>query len=97
MRPDQGEKMSNFPFTVGDLKRQLEGLDPDDILEFQGGLTFNRIKRRGDDLQVLEFCEAQAFLDDEFKEKNSHVQAVFIKAEPFEDGQLTQEVDISIR
>lgn len=89
--------MSNFPFTVGDLQRQLKNLDPNDILEFQGGLTFNRIKRRGEDLQVLEFCEAQAFLDDEFKEKNSHIQAVFIKDEPFEDGQLAQEVDINIR
>lgn len=89
--------MSNFPFTVGDLKRQLDRLDPDDILEFQGGLTFNRIKRRGDDLQVLEFCEAQAFLDDKFKKKNPNVQVVFIKAEPFEDGQLTQEVDINVR
>ena len=89
--------MSNFPFTVGDLQRQLKNLDPNDILEFQGGLTFNRIKRRGEDLQVLEFCEAQAFLDDEFKERNSHVQAVFIKDEPFQDGQLAQEVDINIR
>ncbi|MEA1030966.1 hypothetical protein T3A99_20580 [Pseudomonas sp. N-137] len=89
--------MSNFPFTVGDLQRQLQNLDPDDILEFQGGLTFNRIKRRGDDLQVLEFCEAQGFLEDKFKKSNPHVQVVFIKAEPFEEGELIQEIDVNIR
>lgn len=97
MGPGQGEKMSNFPFTVGDLHRQLKNLDPNDILEFQGGLTFNRIKRRGEDLQVLEFCEASGYLEEGFKERNPHVQVAFITAEPFEEGELVQEIDVCVR
>lgn len=61
--------MSEPKFTVGDLQFHLRNLNPDDELEFDGGLTFNRIKRRGDDLQVMEFCEPQAFLDEKFRKK----------------------------
>ncbi len=59
--------MNDDRFTVGDLQRQLRMLNPDDELQFDGGLTFSRIKRRGDDLPVMEFCEPQAYLDDSFR------------------------------
>lgn len=89
--------MSESGFTVGDLKRQLQFANDDDFLEFEGGLTFSRIKRRGDDLLVLEFGEVQAYLDEEFRERNPDVQVAFIKPEPFEEGQIIQEIDVSIR
>lgn len=88
--------MSEFSLTVGELQNQLKNLRPDDTLEFQGGLTFNRIKQRGDGLQVLEFCEPQAYLDPQFSNKNSHVQVVFVKAPEFQEGQIAQEIDINI-
>lgn len=88
--------MSNQEFTVGDLKRQLQAFDDDDVIEFQGGLTFNRLKVRGPELVVLEFCEPQAMLDDAFKRKNPHVQTVFIKDSGPENGEMVWPVDISI-
>ncbi|WP_122436903.1 hypothetical protein [Pseudomonas viridiflava] len=84
-------------FTVGDLQRQLRMLNPDDELQFDGGLTFSRIKRRGDDLQVMEFCEPRAYLDDSFRKENPHIQVAFVRSEPFEDGQFIQEVDVGVR
>lgn len=89
--------MSEPKFTVGDLQFMLQNLNPDDELEFDGGLTFNRIKRRGDDLQVMEFCEPQAFLDEKFRKKNPHVQVAFIRDEGFEEGEMVRSVDVSIR
>lgn len=76
--------MSEYKFTVGDLKRQLESLDDSDVLEFAGGLTFYRIKRRGEKLQMLEFSEGQAYLDDGFRRLNPHIQVAFLKIEPTE-------------
>jgi hypothetical protein len=48
--------------TVGDLKSQLSGLPDDTKLIFAGGLTFYRLKRRGDDEVFVEFNEPQADL-----------------------------------
>ncbi|MBP0943124.1 hypothetical protein V2K16_22870 [Pseudomonas alliivorans] len=89
--------MNDERFTVGDLQRQLRMLSPDDELQFDGGLTFSQIKRRGDDLQVLEFCEPQAYLDESFREDNPHIQVAFVRTEPLEAGQFIQEVDVGIR
>jgi len=98
MELDQGVTyMNDERFTVGDLQRQLRMLSPDHELQFDGGLTFSRIKRRGDDLQVLEFCEPKACLDDSFREKNPHIQVAFVRTEPFEGGQFIQEVDVGIQ
>ena len=36
-------------FTVGDLRRELEFIDDDTKLSFDGGLTFSRLKRWSDD------------------------------------------------
>ncbi|BCQ63158.1 hypothetical protein PBOI14_49080 [Pseudomonas sp. Boi14] len=89
--------MNEQKFTVGDLQRQLRNLDPEDELQFDGGVTFYRIKRRGDDLQVLEFCEPQAFLDDKFRKKNPHIQVAFVRVEAFDEGEMVQEMDVGIR
>ncbi|MEG8233798.1 MULTISPECIES: hypothetical protein [Pseudomonas] len=89
--------MSDQKFTVGDLQYHLKNLNPDDELEFEGGLTFNRIKRRGDDLQVLEFSEAQAYLNEKFRKKNPHIQVAFVRDEGFAEGEVVREVDVSIR
>ena len=88
--------MSTNYFTVGDLQHELKNLDPQDLIEFEGGLTFSRIKRRGEGLQVLEFCEPQGYLDDSFRRRNPQVLSVFIQAEPFAEGQMVQEVDVTI-
>jgi hypothetical protein len=45
------------PFTVGDLRRMLNGCDDADELEVAGGLTIYRIKQVGDDVQFMEFNE----------------------------------------
>jgi hypothetical protein len=45
--------------TVGELRRQLEGLDDDHKLSFAGALTFYRLKRWADDEHVIEFSEPQ--------------------------------------
>ncbi|RRW57086.1 hypothetical protein EGJ51_20925 [Pseudomonas fulva] len=89
--------MSDQTFTVGELKRRLQGIPDDDILEFDGGLTFNRIKRRGDDLVVLEFAEPQAYLDEDFRKRNPHVQVAFVSDSCPEDGEPVWSVDVGIR
>ncbi|MGY2263538.1 hypothetical protein [Pseudomonas sp. SDO5561_S422] len=89
--------MSDQKFTVGDLQDHLRNLNADDELQFDGGMTFNRIKRRGDDLQVLEFCEPQAYLDEEFRKNNPDIQVAFLRADDFDEGEMIQEVDVSIR
>jgi hypothetical protein len=88
--------MSDTGFTVADLKWHLSQANDDDLLEFDGGLSFSRIKSRGDKLVVLEFCEPQAYLHPEFREKNPHVQAAFIRSEPSEEGEMIQGVDVNI-
>ncbi|RCL28581.1 hypothetical protein C6A77_05665 [Pseudomonas sp. AFG_SD02_1510_Pfu_092] len=89
--------MSDQTFTVGELKRRLQGIPDDDILEFDGGLTFNRIKRRGDDLVVLEFAEPQAYLDEDFRKRNPHVQVAFVSDSGPEDGEPVWSVDVGIQ
>lgn len=89
--------MSYPAFTIGQLKRQLQAFDDDDELIFQGDLSFNRLKSRGEGLVQLEFCEPQAMLDKTFKRKNPHVQCIFIKDDGPENGELVWPVDVSIR
>jgi len=70
--------MADKPFTVGDLKRELAGCADDEELQFPGGLTFYRIKRRGEQLQVLEFNEAEAAMADEFRKQFPSVKVMFL-------------------
>lgn len=79
-------------FTVGEMKRLLEGLPDDDELAFEGGLTISRLKPRGDDLIVAEFKQFQAMLSDEFKSKFPEVQVAFCSWES--DGNIVQAVSV---
>lgn len=86
-------------FTVGDLKRQLAGLDDDTKLTFGGRLTFYRVKRCGDNEVYIEWNEPQAFLDGHFRKKNPHIQAAFVglNAAEWHEGGMIGEIDVSIR
>jgi hypothetical protein len=47
-------------FTVGELRACLSVYNDDFELKFDGGLSFYRIKTRGQNIAVLEFNEVQA-------------------------------------
>ena len=66
-------------FTVGDLRRQLEGIPDDHILHFDGGVTFSRLKRWGDTEWVLLFGELQADLMEGFRQENPDILVAFMK------------------
>lgn len=87
-------------FTVGDLKRQLEGLDDSVKLSFSGGLTFYKLKRWGDDELIVEFNEPQGYLSDSFKKKNPNVKVAFIdtsNVEWDESGVVAGPIDVAVR
>ena len=81
-------------FTVGEMKRHLEGCDDNDELAFPGGLTFYRLKRRGSDLICLEVAEVEAPLSDELKKKFPEVKVAFCSFET--TGELIQEVSVPV-
>ncbi|CAG2130764.1 hypothetical protein [Cupriavidus numazuensis] len=86
--------------TVGELRRQLDGLDDDVKLSFSGGLTFYRLKRWGDDEFIVEFNEPQADLSDSFKRKNPNVKVAFIdisNVEWDESGVIGGPIDVGVR
>lgn len=91
--------MSESEFTVGDLRRHLQGWDENTPLTFGGGLTFYRFK--GDDDGIfLEFGEPQAYLDGDFRRSNPHIKVAFVSTDAAawnEDGLLSGPVDVSIR
>jgi hypothetical protein len=92
--------MSRDAFTVGDLKRQLQGYSDDTVITFSGDLTFYRFKRWGDDEVILEFGEPQAFLEDAFKKKNPNVKVAFIKIDDTqwdESGIVGGPINVSVR
>jgi len=67
--------------TVGELRRQLDGLDDDHKLSFAGSLTFYRLKRWADDEHVIEFNEPQGDMTKEFKRANPDVKVFFLHSE----------------
>lgn len=73
--------MSENTYTVGDLRRLLSLSDDDAKLTFGGGLTIYRARHWDDGSVFIEFNEAEAYLDDEFKKKNPHIKVVFTKIE----------------
>lgn len=92
--------MSNDEFTVGDLRRHLAGYDDDTKLSFGGGLlTFYRLKPHDDDLVNIEFGEAQAYLDPQFKKRNPHIKVAYINADTanWDENGLLGRVNVSIR
>ncbi|WP_223428998.1 hypothetical protein [Tateyamaria pelophila] len=78
--------------TVGDLKRHLAAYDDDFEIEFDGGLTFCRVKTRGDNLAMVEFNEFQAMLSPKFRKKFPEVKVAFCSVES--DGSVVQEVGV---
>jgi hypothetical protein len=87
MDEESARDLEQGSWTVGDLKRELDGLSDDTKLSFAGGLSFFHLKRQGDDACVVEFNEAQARLSDTFKQKNPHVKVAFIDAGTVEWGE----------
>lgn len=86
--------------TVGDLKRELEGLGDDVKLSFSGGLTFYRLKRWGDGEFIVEFNEPQAYLSGSFKRRNPNVKVAFIdisNVEWDESGVVGGPIDVEVR
>lgn len=64
-------------FTVGELRRELDGLPDDHVIEFEGGLSFSRLKRCDDNAWVV--CFQQNILP--LSEKTSKiVQVAFAPA-----------------
>jgi hypothetical protein len=80
-------------FTVGDLQRELTGIDPSKPLHFSGGLTFLRLRIRDDVL--LEFGEPEAMLAESFRGKYPEVQVAFCHSIPMGDD-LVEESSIPI-
>lgn len=62
--------MPDNTMTVGELKKQLKGLNDSDKLHLPGALSFYRLKRCADHEFVIEVNEPQAYLSEKFK-KNS--------------------------
>ncbi|OVG05727.1 hypothetical protein B5L75_20420 [Klebsiella pneumoniae] len=72
-------------FTVGDLRHELSGLSDETELSFDGGLTFGRLKRWGDDHFVLLFAEPQAAVSADFKREHDNILVSFCKPDTFEE------------
>ena len=92
------EEFEEKPATVGDLRRELEGLDDGMTLLFAGGLTLFRAKR-SDDTCVIEFNEPLAHMSEAFQKKNPNVKAAFIDAGNVlwsESGTLEGSIDVEI-
>ncbi|HEY9397065.1 MAG TPA: hypothetical protein VIQ28_05530 [Burkholderiales bacterium] len=92
------EEFEEKPATVGDLRRELEGLDDGTTLLFAGGLTLFRVKR-SDDACVVEFNEPLARMSEAFQKKNPNVKAAFIDGGNVlwgESGTLQGSIDVEI-
>lgn len=75
----------NMKFTVGDLRRQLSGIADETEISFDGGLTFGRLKRWGDDHFILLFAEPQAYVSEKFKKEHDNIMVSFCKLDTFEE------------
>lgn len=75
----------DMKFTVGDLRHELSGLSDETELSFDGGLTFGRLKRWGDDHFVLLFAEPQAAVSKDFKRKHDNILVSFCKLDTFDE------------
>jgi len=80
--------MSDEKFTVGELIRQLQRLDPNTPIFLPGDLTFNGISGNCDTCYIIEVDEPQADLTPDFVERNPHVHVAFIKAVGFQPGEI---------
>lgn len=78
--------------TVGELKRMLAVFRDDDEIAFSGGLTFHRLKMRGEKLVHVEFAEYEAILSKRFQQKFPQVIVAFCREDG--DGSLMQAIEI---
>lgn len=69
--------------TAGDLRAALEGIPDNFEVSFEGGLTFARLKRWGDEEFVICWSEIQAELSPTFKKKHPEVIAAFARFDDF--------------
>lgn len=70
--------MSDTDYTVGDLRRLLEGISEDTRLSFGGGMTVYRLKRCAVDEVYLEWNEPFAYLDTNFRKRNPDIKVAFL-------------------
>ena len=91
--------MSDTEYTVGDLRRLLQGLTDDTKLSFGGGMTVYRVKRCADDEVYLEWNEPFADLDPQFRKRNPHIKVAFVTTDAvdWDEQGLIGSVDVSIR
>lgn len=91
--------MADTEYTVGDLRRLIDGLNDDTKISFGGGMTVYRVKQCADDEVYLEWNEPFADLNPEFREKNPHIKVAFVNTDAVEwDEQgVLGSVDASIR
>ncbi len=91
--------MSDTEYTVGDLRRLLQGLSDDTKLSFGGGMTVYRVKRCADDEVFLEWNEPEAYLDEGFRKKNPQIKVAFVTTDAVEWNEqgVLGSVDVSIR
>jgi hypothetical protein len=91
--------MSATEYTVGDLRRLIQGLSDETRLSFGGGLTVYRAKRCADDEVYLEWNEPFADLYPQFRKRNPHIKVAFVTIDDAEwnDQGLIGKVDVSIR
>ncbi|MER8839320.1 hypothetical protein NKH86_11215 [Mesorhizobium sp. M0913] len=73
-------------FTVGDLREAIEGLPDTHELLFDGGLTFSRLKRWGDNSHVVIFRQVQAEL---YAKTRKTIQVAFAPAVESDDAVAT--------
>jgi len=73
--------------TVGDLRRAISELPDDTKLIFDGGMTFNRLKRWADDEFIVCFNEIHAELSPVFKKKHPEIIVAYCRTEALNENE----------
>ena len=92
--------MSYTPMTVGELREHLKGLNDSDRIHLPGELSFNELRHRGDNEYIILVEEPEAYLSEDFRERNPHVKVAFIRADNIEwdkTGIVGGPIDVEIR
>lgn len=77
--------------TAGDLRKRLQGIPDDTVVQFDGGLTFGDL-RRYDDEYVIHFGEMEAELSPVFRRKHPSIIAAFFR--PVLQGEKAEIVSV---
>ena len=92
--------MSYEPITVGELRAHLKGLNDSDKIHLPGELSFNELRHRGGNEYIILVNEPEAYLREDFKERNPHVKVAFIRADNIKwdkTGIVGGPIDVEIR